>query len=221
MIRKALDEKQIKEFLLANPEFLVNNPGVLNSLEIVHDSGVAVSLIQKQVENLRANYNLTTNHFLNLIEIAKGNENIFLETKRLILSLIETSNLKELILTTEKSFVTTFKATRSKLIFYSDSNASFPIGRLKTPEETSAILGKILNSDKTYRGPIESEVSNFIFDKKSKIIEAVLVPLSSSSIKGLLALGSDIRGKYHDEKDTLFLDFLVEVISKLIDKYND
>ena len=57
--KNSISEKEVAEFLLSNPDFLSNNPEVLNNIQIIHESGAAVSLIQKQVEVLRANYNET------------------------------------------------------------------------------------------------------------------------------------------------------------------
>jgi len=47
-----------------------------------------------------------------------------------------------------------------------------------------------------------------------------LVPLRNSECPGVLALGSNTKGKYDSTKDTLFLDFVAEVINKLIEKSN-
>ena len=63
-----LKKKEVAEYLILNPEFLVDNPEVLSSLKVVHDSGAAVSLIQKQIEILRENYNTTSNSLLNFLE---------------------------------------------------------------------------------------------------------------------------------------------------------
>jgi uncharacterized protein YigA (DUF484 family) len=36
----------------------------------------------------------------------------------------------------------------------------------------------------------------------------------------MIALGSTQQGKYTENKDTLFLDFVSEVVSRLIDNHN-
>ena len=69
MTKKALNEKEVEQFLLLNPDFLSKNSHILNALEIVHETGGAVSLIQKQVELLRENYNSTSNNLLGLIAV--------------------------------------------------------------------------------------------------------------------------------------------------------
>ena len=46
--KSRLSRNDIAEYLILNPDFFKENPEVLNSIEIVHESGGAVSLIQKQ-----------------------------------------------------------------------------------------------------------------------------------------------------------------------------
>ncbi len=51
--KKTLAKEDVSDYLILNPDFLIENPQVLDSIKIVHDSVVSVSLIQKQVEILR------------------------------------------------------------------------------------------------------------------------------------------------------------------------
>ena len=44
--KKTLAKEDVSDYLILNPDFLIENPQVLDSIKIVHDSGVAVSLIQ-------------------------------------------------------------------------------------------------------------------------------------------------------------------------------
>mgnify|MGYP001216374069 CR=1 FL=1 len=214
-----LKKKEVVEYLILNPEFLVDNPEVLSSLRVDHDSGAAVSLIQKQVEILRKNYNSTSNNLLNFLEEAKNNENIFSLTKRLTLDLINTSSIEEVISITEKAFKEDFQTTDCKFIFFKEKNKALPKGRVKDPDKSKHILGDLIKENKTYRGALHQDQSNFIFNKKQKVVDAILTPLSCSYIKGYLALGSDKIGKFDESKDSLFLDFITEVASILIDKH--
>ena len=116
--KNKLSNKEIAEYLILNPNFFKENPEVLNSIEIVHDSGAAVSLIQKQVELLRSNYNSTTDKLMELLGIAKNNEDIFILTKELILSLIDALSIEEIVVLLEKSFVADFGAKNSKVLFF-------------------------------------------------------------------------------------------------------
>ena len=113
-----LSRNEIAEYLILNPDFFKENPEVLNSIEIVHESGGAVSLIQKQVEILRSNYNSTTDKLMELLGIAKANEDIFSLTKKLIIELVGTSNIEEAIVLLEKSFESDFGYKTSRVLFY-------------------------------------------------------------------------------------------------------
>lgn len=217
--KKPLTNKEVADFLLFNPDFLSKNPEILNSIEVIHETGGAVSLIQRQVELLRENYNSTTNNLLDLLSIAKANEEIFSQTKELILSLIETKSIIEIAEKIEHVFEKEFNATKCRLVFFKDHKA-IPKGRLKDAKESHKNFGDKYNSIDIYCGPISEKQATFIFGKRTKIIECALVPLRSSEFPGLIAIGSSIAGKYNAEKDTLFLDFIAEVANKLIEKSN-
>jgi len=218
--KNKVSNKEIAEYLILNPNFFKENPEVLNSIEIIHESGAAVSLIQKQVELLRSNYNSTTDKLMELLGIAKNNEDIFILTKELILSLINASSIEEIVALIEKSFVADFGAKKSKVLFFTESSKNLPKGRVKNPAEARNILGNLLKPGKIFCGEVNKKVAKFIFNQKTGVKEIALVPLNSSSLLGLIALGSDQPGKYSDNKDTLFLDFIAEVVSKLIDGHN-
>ena len=218
--KNKVSNKEIAEYLILNPNFFKENPEVLNSIEIIHESGAAVSLIQKQVELLRSNYNSTTDKLMELLGIAKNNEDIFILTKELILSLIDASSIEEIVALIEKSFVADFGAKKSKVLFFTESSKNLPKGRVKNPAEARNILGNLLKPGKIFCGEVNKKVAKFIFNQKTGVKEIALVPLNSSSLLGLIALGSDQPGKYSDNKDTLFLDFIAEVVSKLIDSHN-
>jgi len=217
--KKPLTNKEVTDFLLINPDFLSKNPQVLNSVEVIHETGGAVSLIQRQVEVLRENYNSTTNNLLDLLSIAKENEEIFSQTKELILALIEIKSIAEIVEKIEYVFEKEFHATRCRLIFFKE-HKDIPKGRLKNIKDSHKNFGDKYNTKDTYCGPISENQAAFIFGKRTKIIECALVPLRSSEFPGLIAIGSTEGGKYNDEKDTLFLDFIAEVANKLIERSN-
>ena len=49
----ALDEAEVAAYLQAHPDLLSRYPAVLEALDVPHDSGNAVSLIERQVAGMR------------------------------------------------------------------------------------------------------------------------------------------------------------------------
>ncbi|MCS5548128.1 MAG: DUF484 family protein [SAR86 cluster bacterium] len=212
--------KEVADYLILNPNFFKENPEVLNSIEIVHDSGAAVSLIQRQVELLRTDYNSTTDKLMELLANAKNNDDIFILTKKLILDLIDASNIEEITALLEKRFKKDFGADESRLMFFTESNKNIPKGRIKNPVESADRLAGLMKPGESFYGEVKQDITQFIFNDETAIKEVALIPLTSNTLKGMIALGSVHQGKYTENKDTLFLDFVAEVVSGLIDNHN-
>ena len=219
MSKKAMNPKDVEDFLILNPDFLLDNSHILNSIEIVHETGGAVSLIQKQVEMLRKNYESTSSNLLKLLDVAKTNEEIFSKSKKLILELITCRNLEDIISTTESYFVGEFEADACKLIFFKE-NENLPKGRILNAKEAHKYIGKKYNASDLFCGPLDKKESEFLFDKKANIVDCVLVPIKNIDCPGVLALGSKNENTYSEENDSLFLEFIADALSKLIERNN-
>ena len=223
MNKKDLKERDIAEFLLMNPNFFKSNPDVLNALEITHNSEGTVSLIQKQVENLRNDYNSTLGNLAQFLENAKENERIFSLTKKITLALLEQENITDLIEELEKRFISDFGASACKVLFFDGEINKLPKGRVVGKDLAIKSLGELIKPNQIYSGPIDvdSKAKKFLFGNKESIKECVLVSLKTKSVTAILMLGSDTNDKYSPEKDSLFLEFISDVASSLIDRHNN
>ena len=67
-ISESLSENLVTDYLKNNPNFFVENPLILTELKIPHESGTAISLVEKQLAVLR-DQNQETNQRLSLIHI--------------------------------------------------------------------------------------------------------------------------------------------------------
>ena len=84
-------------------------------------------------------------------------------------------------------------------------------------------LGELIKPNQIYSGPIDvdSKAKKFLFGNKESIKECVLVSLKTKSVTAILMLGSNTNDKYSPEKDSLFLEFISDVASSLIDRQNN
>ena len=76
------------ELLKLNPDFLVRNPALLSELEIPHRTGLAVSLIERQVGVLREKLKSGDKRLRALMDIARDNERLAQSRHRLSLNLL-------------------------------------------------------------------------------------------------------------------------------------
>ena len=219
-MKENLSDNKVREFLALNPDFLKRNPDILESLDISHDSGAAVSLIQKQVELLRKSSNVTTNKLDTLLENAKNNEELLKIYKKLIINLLESNLLTDVIEEVETTFISDLGVTDCKVYFFIDEiNNLLPVGRIKE-KNLQREIENILKSKNNYFGPVNPKQVRKIFEIDSVIKNISILKLKCTSVSGVLVFGSHLEGKYNKNKDTIFLDFILEILSKIIDKKN-
>jgi len=218
--KSSINDLLIKEFLLVNPNYLVDNPDILNALNITHESGIAVSLIQKQVELLRSDLHIANEKLRSLINIAKTNESLLEVSKKLTLDLLSTRDISMVIQILETTFISELDATQCKVYFFSPiKSKKLPLGRIKD-ELFANYIEELLKSRDKFYGDLDKESMYKIFEPTPDIKEVILIKLNCISTSGVVAIGSNVKGKYDATKATTFLDFIIRILSKIIDREN-
>src|SRR5690606_16962850 len=93
----ALQAEDVVAYLRANPDFLLRHPDLLETLELQHASGSAVSLIERQVEILRGRSQRLEDRLSKLLEAARDNERRASSVHRLARTLIRAPTLASVI----------------------------------------------------------------------------------------------------------------------------
>src|SRR5690625_3909905 len=92
-----LSADQVGEYLQEHRDFFVHNKHLLADLTLPHESGPAVSLVERQVSVLRER-NMDMRHRLSkLLDNARENDKLFDKSKRLVLALIEGQDLGDIV----------------------------------------------------------------------------------------------------------------------------
>ena len=81
-------EQQLLELLKEYPDILVRNPAILAELEVPHQTGNAVSLIERQVSVLRDKLKAGDRRLRELMEIARDNQRLAESRHRLAVNLL-------------------------------------------------------------------------------------------------------------------------------------
>jgi uncharacterized protein YigA (DUF484 family) len=217
-----LGEESVAAYLLEHPEFFNTQEDLLAKLRIPHKSGGAISLLERQVNLLRRRNEESQNKIDLFIENAKENDGLFEKTRSVILDILHCNNLLELSQLIQGKLTQDFSATSSKLFFaVESSNADSEL--LQVPlMQTRKVLGNLFQLKRAYCGKLEAEQIKLFFPESPTIISAAIVPIhyheDNSSCKKLpgiplLIIASNKAQHFNSSLDTLFLDFIGEVLS--------
>ena len=90
-----LEPEQIEAYLREHLDFFEQHHDLLAEITLPHESGVAVSLVERQVSILRERNIDMRNRLSKLLDNARDNDKLFDKSKRLVLSLIEGQDTEE------------------------------------------------------------------------------------------------------------------------------
>jgi hypothetical protein len=212
----------VAAWLHQHPTFFHDHADLLLELSIPHESGKAISLLERQVAVFRERQGSLQDQIHEFIGNARENDNLFEKTRLVILELLRCSTLDALLNVVAQRLCADFDASASALVFVSDQQTSDThITRLKTAEVRSA-LGELFAKQRTYCGALNHVQQQLLFPgQKAAIVSAAIVPLhlpEDAHIRRgyglpLLLIGSTEGQHFNSSLDTLFLDFIGEVLA--------
>lgn len=208
----------VTQYLLDHPDFLSRHPDVLTHLELPHESGEAVSLIERQVELLREQNGRLSRQLNQLVRIATENEALMGRLHELTLELIAIKDIGAFFDRLSEALLDEFKADilhislLDREVKASDNTPLFHIDR--EDNEFQPFLPH-LEKGVTVCGRLGRAKLDFLFRHRSQWVESsALVPLGD---QGMLAIGSSDPARFYPGMGTLFLDLLAQVIIRRLE----
>ena len=215
---KKISESQVVKYLNDNPDFFLKNPDSLEDLDIKHESGEAVSLIEKQVEIIKKKSLLANSKLSEFLTNAEFNQKLFIKVQKLILIILKAKKIDNLSDQVELFFKKEFGTEKCKLFFFTQEELyDLSAEKIISPEIATPLFSDIFKKNSIYLGGLKSELSALVFGSKAMIEEGAICKFSSDKIAGTLALGSSKKGKFSKDSETLFLEFVLAVLSHKID----
>lgn len=217
-----IDDAAVAAWLRRHPAFFHGHADLLLELSIPHESGRAISLLERQVAVFRERQSTLQDQIHEFISNARNNDNLFEKTRLVVLDILRCSSFPALLELMDKRLSADFDASASALVFVSDAATSAPgITRLGTASVRAA-LGDLFAKQRTYCGALNQVQQQLLFPGQAEpIVSAAIVPLhlpEDSAVRQhfglpLLLLGSAKEQHFNSSLDTLFLDFIGEVLS--------
>ena len=207
----------VADYLRKNPDFLEDQPDILETLQLSHASGDAVSLIERQVEQLRASNDDLNRQLDRLVQVAAENEKLIARLHRLTLELMPIASRREFFTHLGNSLLNDFNADILQICLL-DANLAEEAGDdvigLDADDPGLESFRPLLEKGETTCGRLNEAKMEFLFGSKARWVQSTaLVPLGENGELGMMAIGSSDQNRFYPGMGTLFLDLLADVIA--------
>lgn len=216
-----LEPEQIEAYLREHPDFFEQHHDLLAEITLPHESGSAVSLVERQVSILRERNIDMRNRLSKLLDNARDNDKLFDKSKRLVLSLLDGQDMGDIIDALYYSFDKDFSIHFTSLILIGNAD-KIPSSqaRIVSIAEAREQVGTLLKNSRAVCGTLGAKEMQFIFgEHASEVGSVATVPLIHGSVFGLLSVGNRDPHYYRSSMGTLFLSYIAEVLNRLLPKY--
>lgn len=217
------NEQLVRDYLGQHPDFFEQNPDVFEAINISHDSGKAISLVERQVIQIRERNKDLSGQIDQILSTAQENEVLMKKTKRLVLNLIKANDLNSLIKALNVSLKSDFSTEFFSLTLIDNGSISSKTSaNIISKNDAEENIGTLITAKKAVCGVRSDKEIALLFGKQADNIGSIIaLPLKNTDTFGFLALGHSDSEFYSDKIGTVFIDYIGDLLNELIPKYLD
>ena len=215
-------EDQIVGYLRRNPDFFARHEDLLAEISLPHDSGSAISLLERQVNILRERGTEARQKLNNLLENARNNDQLFDTTRNLVIALLEAANATEIAEIAQRQLSNHATVDACELILVEQEGLDVASTvRTQSSEHLKTEFEDIFRLKRTHCGSLDQKTIDQLFQKETPSIRSTaLCPvISNGEVLAILALGNQGKDTFSVNLDTLFLDFIGRVVGAVLGKH--
>ena len=218
-------ERTLVRYLRDHPDFFERHLDLLADMVLPHESGSAISLIERQVGILREQKDEHKHKLHQLIDIAKTNESLSTRFNSIVLALLDTHSIEEVIDLIQNRLKDDFDTDYVTIRLFNLEKHPDLTHRKDITDWSEPVMGafeKVMAVRKPVCGRLGHGHLESLFDEEQgRIRSAALIPLianddADSPSLGLLAIGSLDRDRFHSDMGTLFLSQLGKILTRVL-----
>ena len=203
---KKIDAKEVELYLLENTDFFLSRESLVSELSFKHDADGTASLLEMQVRKLRDEQSRLMDMLSGFVSTGKENEELFFKSKNLTLSLIASKDFDGVKQTVESFFKKNFEVDSCILEAISDPEL----------QDLESKTGLGMSKDVIHMGPLSKEKMNAFFSSES-VKSAVISVMKLKKGFALLKMGSNEPTKYLGDGDTTFIEYIRDIIVRILE----
>ena len=214
-----ITESIVATYLEHHPDFFNKYPALVAGIELPHESGRAVSLVERQVALLREQNWQSRRRLHELIEIARQNEDLARRLHRLTLGLMAADRPAALFKTLYAELQRNFQADRAVVrLFAEPAQAPHAAPEFAGGDaDEQALFKVILAKRQPLCGPLHARQRAFLFGAEADdLASAVMAPLSGAGWSGILAIASLDAEHFRPGMGVELLANLAELLSLIL-----
>ena len=208
---------ELISLLRDNPDILDRHPELLVALEVPHQSGSAVSLIEKQVSVLREQIQMQDDRLCELMNVARDNERLADSRHGLAVNLLAARDLEDVNSIVLDVLRNELAADYAVIKLFSDDKERIDQSSglfVDARDEALKAFKTMLEHKNTVCGKATDEQKTFLFgDLAESIASVAIIPLVAGANLGLIGLGADNKERFKPSMGTDFLSQIGELIS--------
>lgn len=217
-------EQSIAKYLRTHPDFFARHPDLLSELTIPHPSGVAISLVERQLALLRGQNRELKQQLRDLIENAMVNDDLSKKVHKLALGVLTATTPQAALETLFSSLQAGFEVDVIALRLFFDGESPPP----SVPDHLNVALvfrnapelemfASVLKSPQPICGRLTAEQKDYLFGEEGeRAVSCALIPLGEDQRRGMLAMGSQEPDRFRADLGTMFLDYLGVIVERAL-----
>ncbi len=206
-----LTARDVATYLKQHPEFFRSFPEIVAQLDVPHETGATVSLVEYQSKILRTKNNELHERLQQLIENARRNDRLFEQTRQLTLDLLDAQSIEEVEQSLQQCMTAVYGVDYACITLFVPSMTLQSITEVEMQHQLVRHFGR----KHAFCGQLSDEQMELFFQEKTRVGSMAACLLKNDL--GILALGHSQEDYFKSNMDTLFLNYVSEIVSRRLD----
>jgi uncharacterized protein len=213
--RDAFESNLVESYLRKHPEFFQERLELLETMQVPHPSGEAVSLVARQLQLLRERNGKLQQQLNDILHIARDNDALSRRLHQLTLALLDAVSIDDALgglrWSLHECFQADFVTVRLLEPVCETAIADLFVDRT---DPAATYVASLLEGGTPECGFPAPDQAALLFGNDAHLIMSyALIPLSHAGLKGVLAIGSCDPSRFEAGMGHLFLTQMGEIVA--------
>ncbi len=208
-----LTDADVMQYLQDHPDFFIGKDDLLAELRIPHNTGAAASLVERQLAVHRQRNVELRQRLSDLLENARRNDQLFGKSRRLVLALTEAENWLAIQAALDDSLRKDFGVDAWALLHFTERQLEQPLVVIRSGE-MQRTLHRLFKGHRALCGQLaKDDIARLLGTSSTETRSVAAAQIRGQSNSGILTVASNDPGYYRSSMDTLFLDYIADVLA--------